>query len=152
MSTPTPFIEKLMKTNQAFSVKNVPPEAKDFVALRKQVGWGDFDINLADASLKKSLFHVTLYCNDKLIGMGRVVGDGIMYFYVQDIAITPKYQGCGLGQQIMQQIESYLTATAHSGATIALLAVKGKEGFYQQFGYINRPNEALGHGMCKFVK
>ncbi|PAJ68853.1 hypothetical protein CJF42_26235 [Pseudoalteromonas sp. NBT06-2] len=73
------------------------------------------------------------------------------YFYVQDIVVHPVYQQLGLGHKIMQYIESYLSGVAKKGATVGLLSAKGKEGFYERFGYIKRPNDILGHGMCKFI-
>lgn len=126
------------------------PLVEDFVALRIKVGWQSIDKASAQRSLDNSLFHVAIYDQDVLVGMGRVVGDGVMYFYVQDIAVDPDYQGFGIGDRIMTAIEGYLSNTAISGATIGLLAVKGKETFYARYGYFNRPNATLGHGMCKF--
>ncbi len=101
--------------------------------------------------MDNSLFHVAVYFEDQLVGMGRVVGDGIMYFYVQDIVVLPDYQGLGIGALIMLNIENYLSSTAIKGSTIGLLAAKGKEAFYARYGYITRPNASLGHGMCRFV-
>lgn len=83
--------------------------------------------------------------------MGRVVGDGYMYFYVQDVVVSPEYQGQGIGLMLVDKIEGYLTSAASKGATIGLLSAKGKEGFYRQYGYIDRPSESLGMGMCKFI-
>ncbi len=83
--------------------------------------------------------------------MGRVVGDGAMYFYIQDIVVDPNYQNMGIGNILMEKIESYLAASAKQGSTISLLAAKDKENFYTKYGYILRPNDSLGHGMCKFL-
>lgn len=127
------------------------PSVEEFSALRKKIGWGEIDALMAKNSLNNSLFHVVIRDNDKLIAMGRVVGDGSMYFYVQDVIVDLEYQGVGLGKMVMDHIEHYLLKAANKGATIGLLAAKGKEEFYTRFGYQHRPNEALGHGMCKFV-
>lgn len=137
--------------NNNYTVKFSAPSATDFVQLRSKVGWGELDINLAKVSLKSSLFHVSIYNENQLIGMGRVVGDGAMYFYIQDVIVTPSYQKQGVGVILMTHIEQYLQGTASKGATIGLLAAKGKEGFYSRYGYIERPNNALGNGMCKFI-
>ena len=51
----------------------------------------------------------------------------------------------------MEQIERYLSNTVKKGATIGLLAAKGKEEFYSRYDYICRPNKSLGNGMCRFV-
>jgi len=127
------------------------PCVDEFLRLRSQIGWGEMDFNLARTSLKNSLFHVTVRENSKLIGMGRVVGDGAMYFYIQDVIVDPQYQKTGIGAALMASIESYLSVNARKGATIGLLAAKGKEAFYSRYGYIERPNDSLGNGMCKFL-
>jgi len=83
--------------------------------------------------------------------MGRIVGDGAMYFYIQDVVVDPDYQNLGIGSALMKNIENYLFIEAKKGSTIGLLAAKGKEDFYTRYGYTNRPNELLGNGMCKFI-
>ncbi|MCR5501527.1 MAG: GNAT family N-acetyltransferase [Lachnospiraceae bacterium] len=33
---------------------------------------------------------------DEVVGMGRLVGDGVMYWYLQEIVVLPEYQGRGI--------------------------------------------------------
>jgi ribosomal protein S18 acetylase RimI-like enzyme len=127
------------------------PSVQEFLTLRKKIGWGELDLILAEKSLENSLFHVTIYDNSALIGMGRVVGDGAMYFYIQDVIVDPRYQKSGVGTSLMKQIEKYLAENTTKGSTIGLLAAKGKEAFYSRYGYVERPTSSLGNGMCKFV-
>lgn len=138
-------------TENEFRVYLDAPSVDEFNTLRELIGWGSIDSEMAHMSLDNSLFHVTIKNNTQLVAMGRIVGDGAMYFYVQDIVVHPVYQQLGLGHKIMQYIESYLSGVAKKGATVGLLSAKGKEGFYERFGYIKRPNDILGHGMCKFI-
>ncbi len=134
-----------------FKVILASPTAKEFVSLREKVGWQGVAISEVETSLTNSLFHVVIYDGSVLVGMGRVIGDGVMYFYIQDVVVDPDYQGLGIGATLMAQIESYLSIEAKKSATIGLLAAKGKEAFYARYGYVSRPNTSLGHGMCKFV-
>jgi len=138
-------------TDDNYKVYFDAPSIDEFNKLRSEIGWGNTDADMAKMSLDNSLFHVTIRDKTKLIAMGRIVGDGAMYFYVQDIVVHPEYQKRGLGHKVMQYIESYLSGTTKKGATIGLLSAKGKEGFYARFGYIKRPSDILGHGMCKFI-
>jgi len=134
-----------------YTLKITSPTVDDFLNLRSKVGWDELDANLAKVSLNNSLFHVTIQLNEQLIGMGRVVGDDAMYFYIQDLIVHPDHQNLGLGRVLMSKIEDYLFDSAKKGATIGLLAAQGKESFYGHYGYTQRPNELLGHGMCRFV-
>ena len=119
--------------------------------LRAKVGWDDTNLNMAQCSLDNSLFHVTARVSSKCIGMGRVIGDGVMFFYVQDLVVHPDFQQQGIGDALMLEIEKYLNVAAKKGSTIALLSAQGKEGFYSRYGYLERSGEPLGKGMCKFV-
>jgi len=127
------------------------PSVDEFITLRERVGWGSINKSLAEKSLNNSLFSVIIRKHAELIAMGRVVGDGAMYFYVQDIIVAPDFQGLGLGALVMDNIEIYLSQAAQEGATIGLLSAQGKEGFYGRYGYRLRPTNGFGAGMCKFV-
>lgn len=140
-----------MIRTDTLQVNLAAPSVDDFLSLRDKIGWQNVSVKDTKASLENSLFHVAIYSEQQLVGMGRVVGDGVMYFYVQDIAVSPDHQGLGIGAVIMENIEAYLSKTAIKGSTIGLLAVKGKEAFYARYNYIERPNASLGHGMCKFI-
>ncbi len=83
--------------------------------------------------------------------MGRVVGDGALYFYLQDIIVKPTHQGRAIGRQIVSKLTDEAVARAEIGATIGLMSAKDKEGFYENFGFQVRPTEQLGAGMSRFV-
>lgn len=134
-----------------YSIKLMAPSAKEFSELRAKVGWGNIDLYMAQQSLDNSLFHVIALHKNNLIGMARVVGDGIMYFYIQDLVIEPQFQNKGIGKTLMLEVEKYLTKSAKKGATIALLSAQGKESFYDRFGYVERSGVPLGKAMCKFI-
>ena len=135
-----------------FTPSRTPPTPAEFVALRAQVGWGELDPVMAGNSLANTLFHVTIREQETLVGMGRVVGDGVLYFYIQDVVVAPGYQGHGIGRMIMDAIEEYLVTATQPGATVGLLAAQGKEGFYTRYGYLERSGDPLGKGMCRFVQ
>ncbi len=127
------------------------PTAERFIQLRVKIGWDEIDLAMAKKSLECSLFHVVIYSQSQLIAMGRIVGDGAMYFYIQDVIVDPEHQNQGLGRMVMENIESYLTKNAKKGATIGLLAAQGKEEFYKTWSYLERTGAPLGKGMCKFI-
>lgn len=127
------------------------PSPQEFMQLRESIGWTNTSEAVTQKSLSSSIFQVTLRDKDKLIGAARIVGDGAMYFYIQDVIVSPDFQGLGLGHKLMQEIEDFLSKNTTPGATVGLLAAKGKEGFYKKYGYLARNGETLGLGMCRFV-
>jgi len=78
------------------------------------------------------------------VGCGRVVGDGGVYFYVQDVIVLPELQGLGWGARIMDAVMRYLDASAPPGSFIGLMAAKDVEGFYRRYGFDRRPDDRPG--------
>lgn len=73
--------------------------------------------------------------------MGRVIGDGGTAFYIHDIIVLPEHQNKGLGKTIMENIMSYIKSGFKQGMMVYLMAAKGKEGFYEKFGFAQRPSD-----------
>jgi len=122
---------------------------KDFNMLRKAVGWEEHDEKDIVLALKNTLFTVIAKetTNNQIIGMGRIIGDEGLFYYIQDIIIIPEYQNHGVGTLIMDKIMGYLNQHKKNGLFIGLMSAKGKERFYQKYGFIQRPNEECGSGM-----
>ena len=135
-----------------YKVEYTAPALDEFANLRAQAKWQNPDDKTLKVSIENSLFWVAVYHIDKLIGTGRIIGDGAMYFYIQDVIVAPSYQKQGIGHLVMAHIENYLSSTCSNGAIIALLSAHGKESFYRQYGYVKRDGDVLGLGMCKFIK
>ncbi|MEL7128358.1 MAG: GNAT family N-acetyltransferase [Pseudomonadota bacterium] len=115
--------------------------------MRAAEGWGKIDIEVAEASLAAGVFSACLYEDGRLIGFGRVIGDGVLYFYVQDLIVRPPHRGRGLGRRLMEHLLSKIKAAAAPGASVCLMASKGREDFYRSFGFTVRPNARFGAGM-----
>jgi GNAT superfamily N-acetyltransferase len=117
---------------------------EEYLRLHGAVGCGRLDENTAAVGLAKALFSVCLLHQDEVIGCDRVIGDGGLYFYLQDSIVLPAFQGKGLGKRMMRAIMASSEAHAHPGTFIGLVAAKGVEDFYTQFGFSVRPPERPG--------
>ena len=78
-----------------------------------------------------SLFRCFVYDDGALVGVGRVLADGVDCAYVCDVALLPSHQGTGLGKEIVAR----LVALSQGHKKIILYAVPGKEPFYRKFGF-----------------
>lgn len=128
------------------------PTSEEYMELRTKVEWYNTSREAVDRGLTNSNFCCILRDNQKLVGMGRIVGDGVFTFFIVDIIIHPDYQGLGLGKKIMNRIISFLDENASENAYITLLAAEGKESFYKKFGFIERPIDGYGAGMMLKLK
>ena len=74
------------------------PTVAEYMRLRNLVGWWEVDENSTGKALENSLFSVVAIEHGDVIGLGRIVGDGGLYFYIQDLIVHPEFQGKGLGK------------------------------------------------------
>jgi len=128
--------------------ENVSP-IEDFIALREIVGWGTSPYRQIEIGLKNSWYIMSVEYEGRVIGMGRIVGDGVTICYIQDVIVLPAYQGKGIGTAIMEHLIAHIKKTGLESTNIivGLFAAKDKEGFYNKFGFYVRPNEHRGAGM-----
>lgn len=118
--------------------------ADSYQAIRATTNWGMFDTEAIEKALEKDLFSVCVYHLDRPIGMGRIIGDGQVYFYLQDVVVIPEYQRKGVGKMIMDCLEDYLASASHNHSFIGLMAAKNLQGFYEKYGYQLRSEDSPG--------
>ncbi|EGW0546142.1 GNAT family N-acetyltransferase [Listeria monocytogenes] len=121
------------------------PNAEEFVKLRVDAGLSFRSIEVSRQALLKSVYFVGLRStgNGALIGMGRLVGDGIM-FIVSDIAVLPEFQGNGYGKLIMTHIKKYIDSNLDKTACVTLLADVPADDLYKQFGFRESAPASIG--------
>jgi GNAT superfamily N-acetyltransferase len=134
----------MQQQEEEYQVIERIPTVEEYLALREAVGWERLDEQITARALANALFTVCILHNGKVIGCGRIIGDGGLYFYIQNIMVLPAYQGKGLGKRLMLAILAYLEKHALPGAFIGLMAAKDASSFYTQFGFAVRPPERPG--------
>lgn len=133
----------MIKTKE--NCKNV----EDFNLLFDLVGWGAHDKNVSKIALDNTFYSISIYDDDKIIGYGRIIGDGICYLYIHDIMVRPEYQNKKIGTMVMNKLLDKIKEVKKDNEylRVYLGVAKGKEAFYEKFGFIKRTEAGLGYGM-----
>ena len=78
----------------------------EIVNLYKSVGWTNYleFQDMLEKAYENSLCVLGAYKDEKLVGIIRVVGDGVSIVFVQDIIVLPQYQRQGIGTMILKAI------------------------------------------------
>ena len=131
------------------SIKENINSIEEFNYLYDAVGWGSYDEKVSEKALANTMYSVSVYDDDKIIGYGRIIGDGICFLYIHDVMVTPKYQNKKIGSQIMNKLLEKVNQIKIENpyVRVYLGASKGKEKFYERFGFITREDANLGSGM-----
>lgn len=124
-------------------------QAEDFIRLRIQAGFVEIPVEHARKALRNGLMNVSAIYNGELVGMGRLVGDGVMYWYLQEIIILPQFQRKGIGTMIVNHLVDYARENSTTGkfTTIGGVSAKGKEPFYEKMGF-----EVISNGIKKMIE
>ena len=125
-----------------------------YMELREAVHFRKLSRDQARRGLDNSLYTLVAYKDGKAVGMGRIVGDGAILCYVQDLIIRPEVQGEGIGGLILESLKSFVINTGFEGTTMMfdLMCAKGREPFYKKHGFIARPTDDLGPGMIQYLE
>ncbi|WP_110667886.1 GNAT family N-acetyltransferase [Salinicola halophilus] len=129
-----------------YRVIHEPPSVATYMALREAAGMRSRSNEGAALGLPNSLFAIQVLHEDESVGMGRVIGDGGLFYQVVDIAVMPAHQGRGLGKRIMGEIRDYLLREAPENAFVSLLADGEAHRLYRQFGFTPTAPHSIGMG------
>lgn len=81
-------------------------------------------------SFEASYAVLFVFDDDTLIGFGRVLSDGLRQSAIYDVVVDPKYQGSGIGREIVVRLMD-----TTPDCNFILYASPGKEGFYENLGF-----------------
>lgn len=128
---------------------------EEYLKLRAAVQWRELSENQAIQAINNSLFFVKAVddCGN-VVGMGRIVGDGAVVCYIQDLIVLPDMQGKNIGSLLIKRLIAFVNELREENTTLmlCLMCAKGREKFYEKHGFIARPNDMLGPGMIQYLQ
>jgi len=121
------------------------PDKEAFFRLFETTGWNeDYRVNQSELfqALQNSWYFISAYEENQLVGFGRIVSDGVLHAVLFDVIIHPDFQGCGIGRRITNDL--VLKCVSHKIRDIQLFCARSKIGFYEQCGFVKRPDDSPG--------
>lgn len=113
-------------------------DLEQILALYKQAGWWDEVLDEKAFERVGRIISET-YCfviarfEEKIVGMGRSISDGVSDAYIQDVVVDKDYRRQGIGEAIVHRIVQFLLE--HDIKWIALISEPGSEDFYLKLGF-----------------
>ena len=105
--------------------------------LYKHADWWSDDDNTDPDFIKKiiqgSFCFAAASINNKLIGMGRAISDGVSDAYIQDLVVLDEFRGRGIGVLIIDELIKYLKSKNVNW--ISLISEPKAVSFYQRYGF-----------------
>ena len=114
--------------------------AAELYTAAQWIGPGD-DCSFIRRAFAGSFLAAGAFEGTRLIGMGRVLSDGVSDAYIQDVAVHPAFRGQGIGGRLVHFL--IREARARGVDWIALVGEPGTENFYSKLGFEKKEGFAL---------
>jgi len=120
------------------------PTVQEYNAVRLAAGLTVKDELAAQRGLSKTLFGICIIHDEAVVGIGRVIGDGGLFFDIVDVAVVAEHQRRGVGKMIMDGLMAYIEVNARPSSLVCLMANKGIAPFYEKYGFKAREADMPG--------
>jgi ribosomal protein S18 acetylase RimI-like enzyme len=128
----------MMKNLQVEYRQNFPLDPLDVVRVFDASGINRPTSDLPRISKMFAAPSLTLsaWVNDELVGLSRSLTDYAHCCYLADLAVDKKYQGLGIGRELVQRTQSIIG----DQVTLILLSAPGAMSYYPALGFTQAPN------------
>jgi GNAT superfamily N-acetyltransferase len=90
-------------------IKHNELTAEEFILLWEAVHWGPGpSLEQTRLAMEHTLFRVSVFDEDQIVAMARVIGDMGLDYYIKDVIVRPDYQGKGIGRLLINEILQFI--------------------------------------------
>ncbi|MEA1011129.1 GNAT family N-acetyltransferase [Bacillus cereus] len=134
-----------MENNIRYTIEH-PTEFNGLLALYESLGWNSLKltVNELERMCKQSWHAIYVFDDKRLVGMGRVISDGVITGIICGVGVFPKYQSSGIGKEIVKRLIQH--CEQHK-VIPQLMCVEKLQPYYESIGF-----EAFSIGMTKHIK
>ncbi|MCW1242159.1 MULTISPECIES: GNAT family N-acetyltransferase [Bacillus] len=123
-----------------------PTDFNGLLALYESLGWNSLQltVNELEQMCKQSWYAMYAFHDKKLVGMGRIISDGIITGVICGICVMPEYQSIGIGKELVERL---IRHCEQNKVIPQLMCVEKLQSYYESIGF-----EAFSIGMTKPIK
>lgn len=124
-----------------FLTSPTPEQIEQIILLYRLEGWwttGPFDPDHVVRLIAGSHCFAAAIHGNEIIGMGRVISDGVSDAYIQDLTVKKAYRNRKVGKQILKALLHRLKQDGLGW--VGLIAERGTHKFYERFGFRGMPD------------
>lgn len=111
-----------------------PFDFKQLLSIYESLGWNS--LNLTSDELKKMCFQswyaVYAYDERQLVGMGRIISDGVITGIICGVCVATNYQSEGIGKEMVKRMIDYCE---QERVIPQLMCVESLESYYETLGF-----------------
>ena len=102
--------------------------------LYDSLGWNSLKLTVHELErmCNQSWYAIYAFDEKKLVGMGRVISDGVVTGIICGVGVLPNYQSKGIGKEMLNRIIQHCE---QNGVIPQLMCVEDLESYYESFGF-----------------
>jgi len=128
-------------------IENRLPTPDEYWLLKTGIGEDHYLLRESvPTALHHSLFGVIATVEGEIVGCGRLVGDGAMFCYLQDVMVLPRFHRQGIGTLIVDSLMAWIDSNMPEKIYIGLFTREELHGFYARYSF--RGSAEFLYGMC----
>ncbi|AFQ15110.1 N-acetyltransferase [Bacillus thuringiensis] len=122
-----------------------PTDFNGLLSLYESLGWNSLKlkVNELEQMCKQSWYAIYVFDDKRLVGMGRVISDGVITGIICGVGVLPKYQSSGIGKEIVKRLIQHCE---QNKVIPQLMCVEKLQSYYESIGF-----EAFSIGMTKHI-
>ncbi|AVP48660.1 GNAT family N-acetyltransferase [Bacillus cereus] len=122
-----------------------PTNFNGLLSLYESLGWNSLKltVNELERMCKQSWYAIYVFDDKRLVGMGRVISDGVITGIICGVGVLPKYQSIGIGREIVERLIQHCE---QNKVIPQLMCVEKLQSYYESIGF-----EAFSIGMTKHI-
>ncbi|WP_242247342.1 GNAT family N-acetyltransferase [Bacillus cereus group sp. BfR-BA-01523] len=133
-----------MKTILKYTIES-PKNFNELLTMYESLGWNSLklSVNELEQMCKQSWYVIYAFKEQQLIGMGRVISDGVITGIICGVCVMPEYQSMGVGKEIVERL---IRHCEQNKVIPQLMCVEKLQSYYESIGF-----EAFSIGMTKHI-
>ncbi|EEL70884.1 MULTISPECIES: GNAT family N-acetyltransferase [Bacillus cereus group] len=133
-----------MKTILNYTIEP-PKDFNELLTMYESLGWNSLElsVNELEQMCKQSWYVIYAFKEQQLIGMGRVISDGVITGIICGVCVMPEYQSIGIGKEIVERL---IRHCEQNKVIPQLMCVEKLQSYYESIGF-----EAFSIGMTKHI-
>ncbi|TKI84094.1 GNAT family N-acetyltransferase [Bacillus mycoides] len=134
-----------MKTILNYTIEP-PKDFNELLTMYESLGWNSLElsVNELEQMCKQSWYAIYVFDDQKLVGMGRIISDGVITGIICGVCVLPEYQSKGIGKEIVERL---IRHCEQKRVIPQLMCVEDLKYYYESIGF-----EEFSIGMTKHIK
>lgn len=114
--------------------KEPPKDFAQLLSLYESLGWNSLKLSVDDLKqmCNQSWYAIYAFNDQKLVGMGRIISDGVITGIICGLCVLPSYQSKGIGKEMLNRM---IRHCEQNRVIPQLMCAESLESYYESFGF-----------------